>query len=82
MKAILEVGLRVPEDIAVAGCGNVQYSDFLRVPLTSIDQDSESIGAHAAELALTLIESKTPPAARTIMVVPKLVVRDSTRRTS
>ncbi len=80
MRAILEAGLRVPEDIAVAGCGNVRYSDFLRVPLTSIDQDSEVIGVHAAELALALIEAKTPPPPKAIIVEPKLVVRDSTRR--
>jgi LacI family transcriptional regulator len=80
MKAILEAGLRIPEDIAVAGCGNVRYSDFLRVPLTSIDQDSEAIGVHAAELAVALIESKTLPSPKTIIVEPRLVVRDSTRR--
>ena len=32
MRAIAEAGLRVPEDIAVAGAGNVHYSDFLAVP--------------------------------------------------
>ena len=40
MKAVLETGLRVPEDVALAGCGNVAYADFLRVPLTSVDQPS------------------------------------------
>ena len=28
MRAILDAGLRVPEDIAVVGCGNLSYSDF------------------------------------------------------
>ena len=35
MKAILDAGLRIPEDIAIIGCGNVMYSDCLRVPLTT-----------------------------------------------
>ena len=43
MRAILDAGLRVPEDIAVVGCGNLSYSDFLRVPLTSVDQNSKMI---------------------------------------
>jgi LacI family transcriptional regulator len=54
MRAILDAGLRVPEDIAVVGCGNVLYSDFLRVPLTSIDQGSHVIGKRAAASALYL----------------------------
>jgi LacI family transcriptional regulator len=37
MKAILEAGLSIPHDIAVISCGNIKNSDFLRVPLTTID---------------------------------------------
>ena len=44
VKAILEAGLRVPEDIAIIGAGNVHYSDLLRVPLSTIDQSSAAIG--------------------------------------
>src|SRR5262249_25699112 len=60
MKAILEAGLRIPEDVAVVGCGNVRYADNLRVPLTSVEQGSEAIGEQAAALALSLVESKIP----------------------
>jgi LacI family transcriptional regulator len=34
MLAIFEAGLRVPEDVAVVGCGGVLYNAFMRVPLT------------------------------------------------
>ena len=80
MRAILDAGLRIPEDIAVVGCGNVSYSDFLRVPLTSIDQDSAAIGRLAAELALSLVGAKGPVRPRTKLVIPTLVVRASTLR--
>ena len=80
MRAILDAGLRIPEDIAVVGCGNVRYSDFLRVPLTSIDQDSSAIGKHAAELALSLVGAKGSAAPRTELVTPRLMVRASTLR--
>ncbi|HEV2487900.1 MAG TPA: LacI family DNA-binding transcriptional regulator [Terracidiphilus sp.] len=80
MRAILDAGLRIPEDIAVVGCGNVLYSDFLRVPLTSVDQDSSAIGRLAAELALTLVGAKAPVHPRTELINPKLVVRTSTLR--
>jgi len=80
MKAILEAGLRIPEDIAVVGCGNVRYADSLRVPLSTIDQDSETIGERAASLALSLLESKIPVRPQTILIEPKLVIRASTAK--
>jgi len=80
MRAILDAGLRIPEDIAVVGCGNVLYSDFLRVPLTSIDQDSAQIGRLAAELALDLLAGKAPARRKTQLVTPSLVVRASSLR--
>ena len=80
MKAVLDAGLRIPEDIAIIGCGNVRHSDRLRVPLSTIDQNSAAIGERAAKLALSLMESKTPLRPETILLEPKLVVRDSTRR--
>lgn len=80
MKAILEAGLRIPDDIALIGCGNLLHSEFLRVPLSSIDQDSSTIGASAARLALALLSDTPPEAPAPVLVAPKLWVRDSTRR--
>jgi LacI family transcriptional regulator len=61
MKAILGAGLKIPEDIAIIGCGNTRYSDFLRVPLSTIDQDCKAMGERAARLALALLEYEIPP---------------------
>ncbi len=80
MRAILDHGLQIPQDVAVVGCGNVLYSDFLRVSLTTIDQDSQSIGERAAELALALIDAKAAVRPTSISIVPSLVVRASSRR--
>jgi LacI family transcriptional regulator len=81
LKAALDRGLRVPEDIAIIGCGNCHHSAFLRVPLTSIDQDSAGIGERAAKLALSLVESKSRPVRpKTVLLTPTVVVRESTRR--
>ena len=81
MNAIFEAGLRIPEDIAVIGCGDVGYGKNLRVPLSSINQNSETIGERAAELAFDLLDAKGPVQPRTIMIEPKLMIRASTRRT-
>ncbi|HYL78240.1 MAG TPA: LacI family DNA-binding transcriptional regulator [Bryobacteraceae bacterium] len=80
IKAILEAGLRVPEDIAVIGAGNVHYSDLLRIPLSTVDQSSTVIGETAAELLAHCIEEKKPIPARRVLIPPRLVVRESSRR--
>jgi LacI family transcriptional regulator len=78
--AILDVGLRIPDDVALIGCSNLHYDAFLRVPLSSVDQQSVAIGQRAARLAISLVESKGKIRPKTILLEPKLVVRDSTRR--
>jgi LacI family transcriptional regulator len=81
MRAILDAGLRIPQDIAVIGCGNISYSDFLRVPLSSVDQASESIGKCAGDLALALANKKIKVRPKTELITPRVVVRASTQRT-
>jgi LacI family transcriptional regulator len=80
MKALREAGIRVPEDVAVVGAGNVHYSDALAVPLTTIDQKTCEIGARAAELLLEQIGSKRLVRAEKVLIVPELVPRKSTQR--
>jgi LacI family transcriptional regulator, galactose operon repressor len=80
MRAIAEAGLRIPQDIAVVGAGNVHYSDFLAVPLTTVDQGTVQIGRQAAELLMEQIGAKRKPRIRRVLITPTLVVRQSTQR--
>lgn len=80
MQAAIEQGVRIPKDLALIGSGNVRYAKFLRVPLSTIDQQSEEIGDRAAKLALKLIESKTPLKPSSVLLAPKLIVRESSAR--
>jgi LacI family transcriptional regulator len=80
LKAILQAGLRVPEDIALIGVGNFRHADLLRVPLSTVDQANTAIGEQAAKLVLKLIESKTQLAPKSILLDPVLVIRESSRR--
>jgi LacI family transcriptional regulator len=78
VKAILEAGLKIPQDIAVVGVGNVHYSDQLRIPLSTVDQSSSLVGQNAAELLLRLIE-KGARGTRTILLPSRLIVRESSQ---
>lgn len=73
-------GFRIPKDIAIIGCGNLHYDDSLRVPLSSVDQHSQLIGAEAARLVLATLKSKVTPKPKTVLLPPELIVRASTQR--
>jgi LacI family transcriptional regulator len=78
MSVILDAGLRIPEDIAIVGCGNLNYNEWLRVPLTSIDQRSHLIGERAGKILLAMIEGREWPAPEKVILEPTLVIRAST----
>jgi len=80
MKAILEAGLKIPQDVSVVGAGNVRYSEMLSVPLTTVDQGTSKIGTRAAELLLDQIGSQRHLRPRTILIPPRLIIRQSTQR--
>ncbi|GAC1355986.1 MAG: LacI family DNA-binding transcriptional regulator [Acidobacteriaceae bacterium] len=77
IEAVTRAGLRVPEDIAVIGCGNFRYADYLKVPLSSIDQGTAELGREAGQLAMDLSTSPDQPP-KSVLLQPKLVVRRST----
>jgi len=80
MRAILEAGLRIPEDVAIVGCGNLHFDDLLRIPLSSVDQDSAGLGTNAAKLALSFIKRKSAAPPKSLLLPVNLVVRASSKR--
>jgi LacI family transcriptional regulator len=77
MAAINEGGLRIPDDIAIVGGGNIHYGDMLRVPLTTVAWSTSEMGQNAARLLVTMVEGKKRPKETHIIVEPELVVRES-----
>ncbi len=82
IRAALELGVDVPNGLAVIGAGNVHYSDMLRVPLSTVDQSSSMMGEKAAELLIECMQSKKPLSTRELLIPPRLVVRQSSLRTA
>ena len=76
MEAVVEAGLSIPDDVAFVGCGNIRYSRYLRIPLSSIDQSTGQLGEQAGQLALDLIQDRSR-APQQICLEPRLVVRAS-----
>ncbi len=78
IRAILAAGLRVPEDIAVIGCGNLRLASYLQVPLSSIDQQTGEQGEQAAKLTVALLSGTQKLDPVEIRVAPKVIARAST----
>jgi LacI family transcriptional regulator len=77
IEAILQAGLSVPGDVAVIGCGNLRYADYLRVPLSSIDHRTTELARLVGQVTLELTATPEQPV-KTLLTEPKLVVRAST----
>jgi DNA-binding LacI/PurR family transcriptional regulator len=77
LRALGEAGLRVPQDMAVAGFDDLPEADFFTPPLTTVRQDFTAIGKAGVGLLLQRIEEPGMPSAH-LTVAPELVVRAST----
>jgi LacI family transcriptional regulator len=78
MQAVEEAGLRVGDDLALVGAGNIHYGNMLRVPLTTVSWSRSEMGEQAAHLLIRLIEGRAEDAkANHITLPPELIVRSS-----
>ena len=82
LSVLRQNGLRVPEDISIAGFDNIPYSAYTTPALTTFDQPKRSIGDEAASMLLELISSNASSQSRrkplNKMMRGELLVRKST----
>lgn len=77
LRAIHERGLRVPDDVALAGFDDIDLAQQLYPPLTTVHQPAMEMGRRAAEFLFERME--TPDADPLQELIPMhLVVRQST----
>lgn len=81
LQALVMLGsIVVPDDIAIIGYDDIDFSAATVVPLSSIRQPSELIGRRAVELLLAEVDGAE--SREQVVFQPELVVRDSTRARS
>jgi len=76
-----DLGLRIPDDLALVAFDNVVYRDYFGVPLSTIDQRRHEIGATAARLLLARIAGQRTRIER-IVIATQLIVRQSSGQRS
>ncbi|SEE66830.1 LacI family DNA-binding transcriptional regulator [Jiangella alba] len=80
LMACADLGLRVPDDVSVAGFDNVTVGQLPGIGLTTIDSDAARVGERATELLLERILAPAGATTDPVLITrpAELVVRTST----
>jgi LacI family transcriptional regulator len=78
-----EVGIKVPDDLAVIGFDGIPEAEFYSPPLSTIYQNQDEVGRTAVQELIRLVDERLDDEQeimpRQITIQPELIVRQSTR---
>jgi DNA-binding LacI/PurR family transcriptional regulator len=80
LRAFHEAGVRVPDDVLVAGFDDVPEAAFFTPPLTTVRQDFAAVGRRSIDLLLAQVAGSAGAEPQAAVLQPTLVVRQSTLR--
>jgi LacI family transcriptional regulator len=78
LQQVLQLGLRVPDDIAIVGYDDIEFAGAAAVPLTSVRQPRHRLGLTAGQLLLEEMSGDEGHEHQQIEFTPELFVRAST----
>lgn len=76
-QAVIEKGLKVPEDIAIIGFNDIEFTAMKGVELTTIAQKKYEMGTIAVRALVERIEGKKTGSTMEIFLEPELIIRKS-----
>lgn len=75
--ALQECGLTVPDDISLVGVDDLDVSQYMNPPLTTVRQPINDMARAGIDLLLKLMNNETPEATH-VLLSPELILRRST----
>lgn len=75
--AVLEAGLRIPEDIALVGFDDINYARLQSIELTTISQKKYEMGTLSTEMLINKIEKKSINMVNKVVLDAELIIRRS-----
>lgn len=75
LQACAELGVKVPDDLAVVGCDDIRIASLVTPTLTTLRVSQYDIGKNAVTMLLSHLKAET--GTREVMLKPELVVRQS-----
>ena len=78
LSALIDLGIRVPQEIAVLGTDNIAFGELMRPALSTISLGDSAIGQRAIDLLVALHRGEPLDAKLTRPLEPRLIPRAST----
>ncbi len=81
IKELKNLGIKIPENFCVAGFGNDPFTEFMEMPISSVDQFPLEMGKIAARVFLEQIDSPGEiKIEKKVVLSPKLHIRKSSSK--
>lgn len=80
LEKLEDMGIKVPDDISVAGFDNIDMTRLVRPRLTTVAQPIYDMGRQAASMIISIIEGKAKEVQDNVIFEPSLVIRDSIKK--
>jgi LacI family transcriptional regulator len=80
-RSLLELGIRIPQDMSLIGYDDIEMTRLLIPPMTTVAQDKSAVARAATDLLMRVLDGdaeQQQEERRVIRVPPRLVVRGST----
>ncbi|MHB1133555.1 MAG: LacI family DNA-binding transcriptional regulator [Chloroflexota bacterium] len=78
LACLRDLGVTIPDDMALVGTGDISWARFVDPPLTMVEIDGKALGQAAVQAALERLGTGAPPLpARDVLLPLQLVVRAS-----
>jgi LacI family transcriptional regulator len=74
-QAIVEEGMKVPEDIALIGFNDIEFTSMKGIELTTIGQKKYEMGAVAVKTLVERIEGRETGPSKEIILEPEMIIR-------
>ncbi len=76
-EAILDVGLKIPKDVALVGFDDIFAAALKGVELTTVSQKKYEMGSLAVKILIEKIEKGALPTINRMVLEPELIIRNS-----
>ncbi|MGE6613517.1 LacI family DNA-binding transcriptional regulator [Peribacillus sp. NPDC076916] len=77
IKALLDKGYKIPQDISVIGSDNISFSEDFLIPLTTVDAQTYEIGKMGCEILIASLTNKDGIENQKHLLEPKVIIRKS-----